>query len=177
MKAVVIYKSKTGYTRKYAEWIAEALGADIFDVSKVTPNMLTAYDAVIYGGSLHAVGISGLKMITKNFDQLEGKKLAVFATGCTPPREEAIREVVDRNFTPEQQKAIRFFYFRGGFNYSKLPPFDKLLMNLLKWKINNKKRKNLELTADEKGMLAIFNKPVDYTNKKYIDDMIAYIRS
>ena len=36
MKTVVIYKSRTGFTKKYAEWISEELSADIFDVSKVT---------------------------------------------------------------------------------------------------------------------------------------------
>jgi len=40
MKTVVIYKSKTGFAKKYAEWIAEELVADILDVSMVTSNML-----------------------------------------------------------------------------------------------------------------------------------------
>ena len=58
MKTIVIYKSKTGFVRKYAEWIAEDLLADIFEVSKVNINMLAKYDTVIFGGSLHAVGIN-----------------------------------------------------------------------------------------------------------------------
>lgn len=35
MKTIVIYKSKTGFVRKYAEWISEELSADIYDVSDV----------------------------------------------------------------------------------------------------------------------------------------------
>ena len=66
MRTVVIYKSKTGFTKKYAKWISEELSSDIFDISKVTANMLTAYDTVIYGGGLYAMGISGVKLITKN---------------------------------------------------------------------------------------------------------------
>ena len=99
MKAVVIYKSKTGFTKKYAEWIAEDLLADIFDVSKVTINMLTEYDTIIYGGSLHAVGINGVKLITQNIDKLKDKKIVVFATGASPSREDVINEVRDKNFT------------------------------------------------------------------------------
>lgn len=75
MKAVVIYKSKTGFTKKYAQWIAEDLSADIFEVSKVNMNMLNSYDTVIYGGSLYAVGINGVKLITQNIDKLKDKKL------------------------------------------------------------------------------------------------------
>lgn len=175
MKAVVLYKSKTGFTRKYAEWIAKELSADIFDASGVTVKMLEDYDTVIYGGRLHAVGIDGVKLITRNFDKLKNKKIVVFASGASPSREEVINEVTNANFTPEQQKHIKFFYMRGGFDYSRLPFFDKVLMQLLKRKILNKKKKGEELTSDEKGMLAIYDRPVDYTIKENINEIISYV--
>ncbi|BCZ47222.1 flavodoxin [Clostridium gelidum] len=175
MKTIVIYKSKTGFTRKYAEWIAEDLSADTFDISKVTINILTAYDTIIYGGSLYAIGIIGVKLITQNIDKLKDKKIVVFATGASPSREDGINEIIDKNFTQEQQKYIKFFYLRGGFNYSKLNLFDKFLMTLLKWKIKNKKQE--ELSSDEIGMLAIYDKPVDFTEKKNIDRIITYVNT
>jgi menaquinone-dependent protoporphyrinogen IX oxidase len=175
MKTVVIYKSKTGFAKKYAEWIAEELSADIFDVSKITTNMLIAYDTVIYGSGLYAVGINGVKYITQNLDKLKDKKVVVFATGASPSREEAISEVRDKNFTSEEQKHIQFFYLRGGFDYSKLKPFDKVLMILLKWKMKIKRKK--ELTPDERGMLASYDKPVDFTREKNIDEIITYVNS
>lgn len=173
MKAVVIYKSSTGYTKKYAEWIGQELSADIFDVSKVRSSMLDNYDVIIYGGSLHAVGISGLKFITGNLEKLHNKKVVVFATGASPSREETINEIRDRNFTTEQQKYIKFFYLRGGFDYSRLKSSDKVLMTLLRLKLERKKK----LTADEKGMLAIYNKPVDYTRRENIDLILDYVNS
>ena len=33
MKTIVIYTSQTGFTKRYAEWIAEATGADCFELS------------------------------------------------------------------------------------------------------------------------------------------------
>ncbi|MBU3073905.1 flavodoxin domain-containing protein [Clostridium estertheticum] len=173
MKTVVIYKSKTGFTKKYAEWISEALSADIFDISRVDINVVTNYDTVIYGGSLYAVGIIGVKCITKNLDKFKGKKVVVFATGASPSSEEVIREVKDKNFTPEDQKSVQFFYLRGGFDYSKIKPFDKALMTLLKWKIKMKK----ELTPEARGMLAMYDKPVDFTRRKNIDEIITYVNS
>jgi len=173
MKAVVIYKSKTGFTKKYAQWIAEELSADIFDVSKININMLEPYDVVIYGASLYAVGINGIQWITKNLEKLKDKKVIVFATGASPSREEVIEEVKNKNFTSEQQKKIQFFYFRGGFDYNKLKLFDKILMTLLKWRLKTKK----ELNSDEKGMLAAYNRPADFTSKKNIEELINYINS
>lgn len=171
MKAVVIYKSKTGFTKKYAQWIASELSADIFDVSKINTNKLRDYDVVIYGGSLHAVGINGIQFIKQNLDKLKNKKIIVFATGASPSRDEVIKKVKNKNFTPEQQENIRFFYLRGGFDYSKLNLFDKLLMNFLKMKL--KKKENL--TPDERGMLSIYDKPVDFTRQENIKEIISYI--
>jgi len=173
MKIAVIYKSKTGFTKKYAEWIAEELSADIFEGTKVSIDLLASYDTVIYGGGLYAVGINGVKLITQNLDKLKDKKVVVFATGASPFREEVLTEVKNKNFTPDQQKLIRFFYLRGGFNYSKLKPFYKMLMTLMKWKLKRKK----ELTPDEKGMLNSYDEPVDFTNKKNIDEIISYVTS
>jgi len=177
MKTVVVYRSKSGSVKKYAAWIAEELQADIFDAAQVTVESLQPYDTVIYGGGLYAVGINGVKFITENLDRLTGKKTVVFATGASPAREDAINEVRDNNFTSEQQKQIRFFYLRGGFDYSKLKPLDKVLMTLLKWKIRWKIKTKKELVPDEKGMLAAYAKPADFTRKRNIDELIAYVTS
>ncbi|MBX4266827.1 flavodoxin domain-containing protein [Clostridium estertheticum] len=177
MKTIVVYKSKTGFVRNYAEWIAKELSADIFEISKVNINMLTTYDTVVYGGSLHAVGIIGVKFITENIDKLKTKKLVVFASGASPSSEKVIKEVRNNNFTSDQQKHIEFFYLQGGFNYNKLPPFDKVLMTLLSWKIKIKRKQKKELIPDEIGMLAFLENPVDFTKKENIDEIVIYINS
>lgn len=171
MKTIVIYKSKTGFTKKYAQWIAAELSADLLEAAVVAADKLAAYDTVIYGGGLYAVGINGLKLITKNLDKLQGKKVVIFATGASPVGAEVIHEVMSKNFTPDQQKSIRFFYLRGGFDYSKLKIFEKVLMSLLKWKLKRQK----QLTPDEKGMLAAYDQPVDFTRKRDIDEIVAYV--
>ena len=35
MKTLVIYTSQTGFTKKYADWLADEMGADIFDLKDV----------------------------------------------------------------------------------------------------------------------------------------------
>ncbi|MDD2402659.1 MAG: flavodoxin domain-containing protein, partial [Clostridia bacterium] len=49
MKTVVVYKSKSGFTKKYAEWIAKELSAEIFEASRITADMMMDYDTVVYG--------------------------------------------------------------------------------------------------------------------------------
>lgn len=173
MKALVVYKSRSGFTKKYAEWISRQLEAEMREASKVTVETLSDYDTVIYGGGLYAGGISGVKLITKNLERLKGKKIAVFATGASPAREEVINEVRNNNFTPEQQKRIRFFYLRGGFDFNKLTLFNKGIMSIMKLCL--KKTKNP--TPDDLGMLEAFDHPVDFTDEKNITELIAYAKS
>ncbi len=169
MKTVVVYKSKSGFVKKYAEMIGKALSADVFEASGVKIDALLPYDTVIYGGGLYVGGINGLKLITGNMDRLHGKKLIVFASGATPVREETIEELRQGNFTPEQRQMIRFFYLRGGFDYSRLNAKDKFRMTLMKWKIKGTKQK----TADQKGLYEAYGKPVDFVKEKNIEAIVA----
>jgi menaquinone-dependent protoporphyrinogen IX oxidase len=172
MKTAVVYRSKTGFTKKYAHWIAAELDADLFRGSAVGVETLADYDIIIYGGGLYAGGIDGVKLITKNLGRLPAQKIVVFATGATPQREETTGKLERQNFTPEQLERVRFFYLRGGFDYSKLSPINKVIMNLLRWSLKRKK----QLTADERGMLAAYDTPVDFTRKEKIQDLVSYCR-
>ncbi len=173
MKTLVIYKSKSGFTKKYAEWIGEKLGAEIREASKVTVETLSAYDTLIYGGGLYAVGINGVKLITKNLKRLTDKKIVVFATGASAPAEKVTNDVLSANFTPAQLKQIRFFYLQGGFDYNKLTPFYKAIMSLMK--LSLKKKKNP--SPDDLGMLDAFDHPIDFTDEKKITELISYVKS
>ena len=173
MKCLVIYKSKTGFTKRYASWIAKELSADIYSYREINKDMFKEYNVIIYGGSLHAVGIEGIRLIKDNLYNLKEKQLIVFAVGATPFREETVEEIKHNNFSEEQLTKIQFFYLRGGFNYNKLPFTDKILMKLLQLKLKRKKN----LTADEKGMLNAYNKTVDFTEKKNIGEIVHYVCS
>lgn len=172
-KVAVIYKSKYGSTKRYAEWIAKAVDGDLFESSKIKVEDLLHYDTVVFGGSLHAVGIKGVELITKNFQQLKNKKIIVFATGCSPAKEEAIQHVINHNFIVDIKEKIKFFYLRGAFNYSKLNLTDKLLMSLLKRKLKKKKQEDLD--QDSRELLAVYNNPVDWTDEKTITPLVKYI--
>lgn len=174
MKTVVVYKSKTGFVKRYAEWIADDLEADIFEASEVNIDMLLDYETIIYGGGLYAVGINGVKLITENLDKLKGLNLVVFASGASSPKKDAIDDVISKNFTSHQQSKVKFFYLRGGFDYSKLSVLDKVLMTLLKLKLKLKRKASL--TSDEKGMLNAYNRPVDFTKRENLSNLIQYVK-
>ena len=167
-KIIVVYRSRSGFTKNYATWLAEELKCDLREGSKVKVSDLAAYDTIIYGAGMYAVGVNGIKLITNNFEQLKDKKLIVFAVGASPNRDETTQEVRKANIPSEQLNKIQFFYLRGGFDYSRLTPFYKFLMTLMKIKL--KKLKNPD--ADAKGMLASYSHPLDFTNKKFLEPIL-----
>lgn len=169
-KTIIVYKTKYGSAKRYAEWIAEELKADIFERSKVRLADLLKYDTIVYGGSVYAVGILGISLIKKNFGKLRDKKVVVFSVGASPAHSEALNDIKNKNFTNEMKEKIHYFHLRGGFDFSRLNPVDKLLMSLLKKILKRKKEE--ELTDDEKGMLAMCDHPSDWTDKKAIAPII-----
>jgi menaquinone-dependent protoporphyrinogen IX oxidase len=175
VKAAVLYRSKTGSVRRYAEWIAQELAADLLDATQFEPARFSEYDTIVFGGGLYAGGINGIGLIKDNLVSLDGKKVVVFACGASPAREGIERELLDRNFSGDQQKQIKFFYLRGGFDFSKFGAIDKILLTLLKWKI--KATKENKRSDDEKGMLAAYEHPVDFTNEQNIHELLAYINN
>ncbi len=172
MKTVVIYKSKGGYTKTYAEWIAQELGCDLRENNKLKIEELLGYDTIIYGGGMYAGGIAGLNLIKRGYEQLKDKNLAVWATGASPGRKEEMDAVWEKVFSKEQREHIKTFYLRGGFEFSRLKTGDKLLMNMLKSQIKKKE----DLTEDDEGILMMCSEPMDFRERKNIEELCQWVK-
>ena len=170
MKTIVVYKSKTGYTKAYAHWIGQALNCQIMTLKESRKVDLSSYDYIIHGGSLYASGVLGLKEVIKRSGH---KSIIVFAVGATPSIEGLEEDLTEKNNLKGNN--LKLFYLRGGFNFSRLNSLDRLLMKLMKRKIERKNDK--DLSPDERGMLGAFRRPVDFTNKDKIQPLIDYVHS
>lgn len=170
MKTIVVYKSKTGYTKKYAEWIAEELNCDIKENASLGD--IIGYDMIILGGGVYAGGLNGLKLITKNLDKLSDKKLILFAVGANPGRDKDTIPYWNKLLSEEQQKSIGHFFLRGGFDFSKLKGADKLMMSMIKKHL----QKIDDPSDDDKGMLDAYDTPVDFTDKANIKELLEYAK-
>lgn len=171
MKTLIAYRSKTGYTKKYAHWLAETLHCDCKEAPSVSE--LLSYDTVIYGGGLYMGKINGIKLITDNFDQLKNKQLILFAVGISPGKEEELETLWKNNLPSEEHlKTIKTFYLRGGFNYQKLDFKSKFLMYGLK-KFYLERKENP--TEDDKGMLAMYDAPQDFTDRSALDNILKFL--
>lgn len=174
MNTIVIYKSKYGATKKYAEWIAEALSCEMVEAKNVKASDLLKYDTIIYGGGLYAEVINGVTLITKNFDILKDKKLIVFTTAITPLsyREYYDNYVIKKNFKPEMLEHIKVFNFMGKMLTDELSLVHKTALKSLK-KIMMAKENPSEL---EKLLVNLCDYNNDECDKNSTKDLIDYAR-
>lgn len=175
MNTIVIYKSKYGSTKQYAEWIAEALNCEIKEAKSVKADDLLNYDTIIYGGGLYAEIIAGVSLITKNIEKLKDKKLIVYTTGITPPevREYYDHEVLEKNFKLEMLEYIKIFNFLGRMVMAELSVPHRTAIKTLKKIMSSKKNP----TDMEKMLAELCDVDGDFTDKSVIDDLVDYAKN
>lgn len=174
MKTIVIYKSKYGSTKQYAEWIGEELNCEVKDAKRVKADDLKDYETIIYGGGLYAEVISGASLITKNFDKLCGKKLIVFSTGITPLdcRDYYDKLVIEKNFRPHMLEKIKVFNFLGKMVLDELSLPHKTAIKALKKLMSSKENP----TEMEKLLIELCDADGDFTDKNAINELVCYAK-
>lgn len=175
MNAIVIYKSKYGSTKEYAQWIASELGCMAADVKTVSINDLKKYDTLIYGGGLYAEVIGGVSFITKNIDELKDKKIIVYTTGLTPPdcREYYEKMVWEKNFKPNVQDKIKMFNFPGKMILSELSLVHRTAIKTLKKIMSGKENP----TQMEKMLIDLCDADGDFSDRELIADLVTYAKA
>ena len=174
MSTIVVYKSKYGSTKQYAEWISEELGCNFIDAKNVKIDDLMKYDTIIYGGGLYAEIINGVILLTKNMDRLEDKKLIVYSTGITPLkyREYYDKLVIDKNFKPEIREKIRVYNFLGKMILDELTIVHRTAIKTLK-KIMQGKENPTEM---EKLLVELCDANGDFSDREAIKDLVEYAK-
>lgn len=174
MKTIVIYKSKYGSTKQYAEWIAEELGCEAREARSVKVDELTAYDTIIYGGGLYAEVIAGAILITKNYEKLKDKKLIVFTTGITPLdcREYYDKLVFDKNFKGEIREKVKVYNYLGKMILSELTIPHRTAIKALKKLMSGKENP----TEMEKLLVTLCDADGDFSDRNAISGLIEYAK-
>ena len=167
MKTVVIYNSQTGFTKRYAEWIAEESSADCFELKEAKKKNLDEYDAIVYGGWACAGSISKIGWFKGNINKWADKKLIVFCVGGSPEDNPDI-DVFLKNAFKDSEKKVDVFYCQGGFNYEKMSASSKVMMKMFTNMLKSKKDK----TPEEENMIKMISSSYDISDKKYIKPIL-----
>ena len=136
-KAIVIYTSKRGSTKQYAEWIAEDLGCEAvaFSDPRMKDINLYEYDCIIYGGWIRGSGIVNFDKFGKLLDDELMQKLIVFGVGMADETADNYAQVWGYSIgklDPKNENRSILYILGGRYDPSAVQGMDKFLMKVMK---------------------------------------------
>ena len=173
MRTIIIYNSKSGFTKRYAYWISEEIDCTIQPYRDFSKSIIDSNDIIIFGSRVHAGKIEYLNRFKSYFNDQSIKKLIVFVTGATPiAAEDAIKKIWANNFSEIEVKSVPHFYMQSGLNYEEMGFVDRTIMKTVSKLMSGKKDKNDE----EAGFEQAIGNSHDISSKKYIAPLVNFIK-
>ena len=178
-RSVVIYGSHYGFTERYARWIARELSCPAFPVKSFQVRDLEDYDTIVYGGSLYAGGVVGIRFLLSNWEVLSRKKVILFTCGLADPADpdnvSHIRASLSKSLSPEMMRAIHLYHLRGGIDYGRLNFSHQSMMAMLRKVLQKKDPQSL--SSEDLQLLETYGKRVDFTDPDSIGPLVTDTRS
>ena len=159
MIKAIIYKSKTGHTKKYAEMLGEKLNMPFYEI-KEAEKKLNKNDEIIYLGWICATRIVGLNKILKKY-----KVNCCGAVGAYPKTDENVQNIKNAN-----NIKIPLFYMQGGIDYTKLNKIYKKLLQTI--------GKTIQNSSDnvDKEIVEMFEKGKSFVCEENIKEIEEYLK-
>ena len=163
---IVIYESKTGFTARYALWIAEKLECPFIRYSEATAPALKHYKTLIFGGWMKAGKIQGLNWLKKNISQFEEQNIILYCTGAGPADKQDLQKIATDNLT-DGLEGLPLFYLPGGINREKMGFLSRIVIGAV---ANSLKKNEPELAKALKD-------GCDFTSPDLVDPLVAMVKA
>lgn len=173
MKTAVIYTSQTGFTRRYAQWIAEAAGADCFELKQARRRDFLNYDAIVFGGWICAATVRHLDWFVQQLPGWSGKRLIAFAVGGSPAGSPDIPGFMEKTFGTEALRPVSAFYCPGGLSYENMRAPSRAMMKLFVKSVAARKDK----APHEEEAARMMAHSYDLSDRKYIAPILALLEA
>ena len=172
-QTVIVYRSQTGFTKRYAEQLAGELGCTALAEKDAKPEQLRGCDTLVFGTRAHAGRIDGLSKGLRLFRQSGAQRLVLFVTGAMPnDAQKQIDALWTQNLSVEQLREIPHFYLQGGLCYERMGWVDRMMMRGLAAMLRSKKNKTDEDTALQQAIAVSF----DHSDPAYLQPLIDLLR-
>ncbi|NML41136.1 hypothetical protein HHL17_28335 [Chitinophaga sp. G-6-1-13] len=156
MHGIIIFQSKYGATRQYADWLSRALQIPAMEADTVTTAQLAAADFLILGTSIY-IGKMLLKgWLEQKTPLLKGKPLFLFTVCATKAdKQEKLNLYVVQNVPAPLLVHCHRYFLPGKIQYRELSLADKLKVRA-------------------GGLMArLMGKPLDVSDFNRIDETLA----
>ncbi len=157
---IIVYESKTGFTKRYADMLAAKTKQKVFHVKELA--QVSPDEEIIFLGWIKVGKIQGLNKLRKYNIK------AVCGSGTGRTAEPNTEEVLARN----EIKNIPFFYLRGGcFPLKELKGMDKIMLSLFLKMLKRRKDKDEKLEE----AIAIIENGFDGVKEENLEPVLEWL--
>ena len=165
MRGIILYQSKHGSTKQYADWISEETGFPLVDLKKNKKPDLVDKDIIIIGSWILAARMVAHGWIKKNWSKIKDKDVVVFSVGADEPTAELRKKYMDSSLPEEAKDKVSFYSLHGRFRKEDQ---GTLLRGMLNFAVKFEKDGDLA-----NNMIS----GVDGVKRENLDEMIEHLRS
>lgn len=170
-QVLLLYESRSGFTRRYAQWIGEELGVAPIQLNNCRREQIAQADLVIYGAGVSGGIVNGQAKVERMAKKAGGRPVVWFATGLRPHTPRTLDLLRKNNFGRNAEAPL--FYFPGGLDRTKLPSGDRTL--LLCYRAMLRRRRDLD--PEDTQVLQRMSVPGDYTDRTYIAPLVDLVKT
>lgn len=159
---VIVYESKTGFTKKYADMLAVKTQLKVFRVKELSK--IKQDEEIIFLGWMKVGKIQGLEKLRKYSIK------AICGSGTGRTAEPDTETVIARN----KIEGVPFFYLRGGcFPLKDLKGMDKIMLSMFVKMLKNRKEKDEKLEE----AIAIIENGFDGVKEENLKPILQWLNS
>ena len=128
-KVAIVYTSKFGHTKQYADWLLAHLGkeeADVINVAGFNPTQLLAYKLIIFASCVYGDKMPIMEFVKKNIMGISTAKTMFLAVGWyTNDSEEAVQKLIEENYPDQFKGKVPLYVVNSGIDKKKISVADK----------------------------------------------------
>jgi menaquinone-dependent protoporphyrinogen IX oxidase len=132
MKTLILYKSKYGSTREYAQFIHRSCpGADICDLDNFDYGEIGYYDNIVLASRTYMGNIDASNFLVHHWSSLQNKNIYLLVVGMIDPEAPASKESYLK-IPAHIREHIKYLKVPGRLDMQKLNWFERLVVKMQK---------------------------------------------
>ncbi|MFP4365272.1 MAG: flavodoxin domain-containing protein [Spirochaetia bacterium] len=135
MKGIIIYKSKYGSTKQYAQWLHEETGFELCN-SKDFSKDISKYDAIVIAASIHAGSLSLKRFLLDTWPLISEKRIAVLVTSGAG-HQEVVKQILKDSLPQAVYGKLNIFPVGGRYVLGEMSFIDRTLIRIAAFFTNN----------------------------------------
>lgn len=166
-KVAIVYSSKYGHTKQYADWLVEDIGdSDVIEIGKFNITQMMAYKLVIFACGVYSDKMAIMEYVKKNISAIPVQKTMIMAVSWyTNGSAEGKEKLIAENYPEQFKGSVPLYVVNSGINKKQISKVDSMKLIAAQVSIEKKDGRS----SDDINMLAIIKGYSDQTARENLD--------